>query len=803
MRFLKRYTFLSLFVLFVGALCLVATLYLNRLYETILEENITKNSENIETKFTVIKTYLLNTKKDLFFIAKLYKEIEDIDVLSKTLKLFNSENLIYSQIRYINYTGKEILRINNRSNQLIITPKEQLQHKENRYYFKESLKLNENEVYLSLFDLNMENKKIEIPYKPTLRFSTPILSHNKKIDGFVILNYSGEKLLNFLKQNKRFNTLLINKNSDYLLSTKMPTKEWNFMLKQNDGLKFDNPVLWEKIKSTKLKRFVFENDDTYYSVVKINPIEIMSPNRVEKSRREWFLISYFNKQKVLDEFVLNINSLLIPFIFILTILTLASYLLSHYLKRLEKANERIEIASNAFENSQEGILVLNKDGQIVNINKGFTSITGYTYDEVYLKNPRLLKDLTHTVSENFFEIMWSTIQEKDFWSGELYNKRKNGQNFIEHLTISTIKERGKIKYYVGVFSDITQRVKQKEKIEKTNKELVQTLTHLKVAQDQLIESEKLAALGQLIAGIAHEINSPLGAIKTSSSNVLDALNRTLVNKPTLEKILDSHEKELVKELQEEISSSTRYLSIKEQRELKKEIRKKLNDADIDDARYLADLLSSFMIEDLEKYFLLLKHENAKFILNTVHDEFITTSNLHNIQNSVQRASKTIFALKKFAHFDHEREGTYQKLEHEIENVLILLNHNLKHNIDIIKHYESLEPVFCYPDELSQVWMNLISNAVHAMDNKGTITLSITEDETYQIVSIHDTGCGIPDEIKEKIFQPFFTTKEAGVGSGLGLDIVSKVIEAHDGKIELQSNKKGTTFYVKIPKRSQE
>lgn len=799
MRLFKRYTFLSLVLFFIGAIFIVVALYLNSLYQTILEKNITKNNENISSKYKTIETYLLNTKKDLFFISKLYEEIESLNTLAKTLVLFNSENLIYIQIRYINNFGKEVLRINNKNSQLTLTPEHELQDKSNRYYFKESLKLNKQEVYLSSFDLNIENKRIEIPHKPTLRFSTPILSKKKEIDGYVILNYSGKKLLDFLKQNQEFDTLLINKNSDYLLSTQMPNKEWNFMLKDHNGLKLENPAVWKKIESSKSKKFVFKKDDLYYSVIKINPIEIISPNRVEKSRRQWFLISYFNKQKVFDEFLLSTNTLMLPLVFILIILTFASYLLSHYLKRLEKANERVEIASSAFENSQEGILVLNAKGQIVNINKGFTSITGYTYDEVYFKDPKLLKDSSHEVHDGFFEIMWDTIQKKDFWSGELYNRKKNGQKFIEHLTISTIKERDEIKYYVGVFSDITQMIKQKEKIEKTNKELVQTLNHLKTAQEQLVESEKLAALGQLIAGIAHEINSPLGAIKTSSSNVLDALNKTLDNKPKLEKILNDNEKELLKQLQEEIRTNSRYLSIKEQRLLKKEIRIKLDNFHIHEARYLSDILSSFGLENSEDYLLLLRHEKAKFIFNTVHDEFITTSNLYNIQNSVQRASKTIFALKKFAHFDHEREGRYQKLEDEIENVLILLSHNLKHNIDIVKNYQSLEPVFCYPDELSQVWMNLILNAVYAMDNKGMITLSIYEDALYQIVSIQDEGCGIPNEIKEKIFQPFFTTKKAGVGSGLGLDIVLKVVQAHKGRIDLESDKKGTTFYVRIPK----
>jgi signal transduction histidine kinase len=181
------------------------------------------------------------------------------------------------------------------------------------------------------------------------------------------------------------------------------------------------------------------------------------------------------------------------------------------------------------------------------------------------------------------------------------------------------------------------------------------------------------------------------------------------------------------------------------------------------------------------------------------EEYLTISNMHNIKRSVDRASKTIYALKKFAHFDHDREGNIEKIEESINNILILFSHNLKQGIEVVKDYSSLEAIFCYSDELSQVWMNLISNAIHAMNNSGKLEISTFEDEEYQIVTIKDNGCGIEKEIQEKIFEPFFTTKKSGEGSGLGLDIVRKIIDAHDGKIELQSDKNGTIFTVYLSK----
>jgi two-component system NtrC family sensor kinase len=107
-------------------------------------------------------------------------------------------------------------------------------------------------------------------------------------------------------------------------------------------------------------------------------------------------------------------------------------------------------------------------------------------------------------------------------------------------------------------------------------------------------------------------------------------------------------------------------------------------------------------------------------------------------------------------------------------------------------------VFCYPDELNQVWTNLIHNALQAMDYKGILTINATQQDTKVIITITDTGKGIPREIQDKIFEPFFTTKPTGEGSGLGLDIVQKIIEKHEGEIEVESMPGKTTFTVSLP-----
>ena len=800
MKFIKKYMFLSLLAFFLSGIVILAMIYLNNKYNNILEKNKITLNDFTKQKYGLIESYLNNTKKDLRFISKIYTEFEKKEKLENILLHFSNENDIYSQIRYLNTNGLELIRVNNK-NKAQLVDKKSLQNKKDRYYFKYSQTLKENQIYLSPFDLNVENKRIERPINPTLRFSIPVYKKEKRV-AYAILNYKGKELLNILKRNSlNISTILLNKESNYLLSTSNPEFEWNFMFKKHASFKVHRQKVWEKILNSNTNKGSFKKGDFYYSFIKIDPSFLLNKSIKKEDDIQWYLINYFNKSKVLDELFSESKQLFWVFLIVFFVLIFISYKLSYYLKRLEKANERINIASNAFENSQEGIFVLDKKGRFININKGFSLITGYSLEEVHLKHLKILKDDSFDIPKRFYKNILKKVYENGFYSGELNNKRKNKQSFISRFSISTIKEDEEIKYYVGVFSDITEIINQKKKIERTNEKLLSTLDNLKSTQEQLVEAEKLSALGQVVAGIAHEINSPLGAIKSSTSNVFNSLKKTLLNKPKLDTFLNEEEKFLLKHLYEDLNNTKKNLTIKEKRLLKKEIQKHLEEVGIEENNsFFADVFSSLACNSFDKYIPLLKHKEAYFIFETINDEFITTSNLQNIDSSVSKVAKTIFALKKFSHFDHEREGTYEKLETELENVLIILHHTLKQNIKVIRNYESLEAIFCHPDELGQIWMNLISNAIHAMNNKGTLTLSIYEEEQYQVVSIQDTGKGIKKEIQEKIFKPFFTTKEAGVGSGLGLGIVQKILKAHDGRIDFKSNEEGTTFFVKIPKK---
>lgn len=376
------------------------------------------------------------------------------------------------------------------------------------------------------------------------------------------------------------------------------------------------------------------------------------------------------------------------------------------------------------------------------------------------------------------------------------------------ITIQSYKKDAYTDYHLNIIKNIAVYVSialdnanaynqiglQKEKIEQTFFELQNT-------QAQLIQSEKMAALGLLIAGIAHEINTPLGAIRASASNILNTLLQTLGELPGFTKSLDRESEicffTLLKiSLLKEVS-----VSPKEERTYRKELIKKLDEQNFEDSETIADFFVDMGIyDDFTPFVHILRQENYLTILQMAYKLSSMYRSSVTINTATDKASKVVFALKNFAHFDTSGVRVKSNIINGIDTVLVLYQNLLKHGIELVKNYSEIPETMCFPDELNQVWTNIIHNAIHAMKNKGTLTIDVChEPVNHEIrVSFTDTGCGISADNQKKIFQPFFTTKAQGEGSGLGLDIARKIVEKHNGRISFESVPGKTTFFVFLP-----
>ncbi|MCD0489574.1 GHKL domain-containing protein [Pedobacter sp. MC2016-14] len=285
-----------------------------------------------------------------------------------------------------------------------------------------------------------------------------------------------------------------------------------------------------------------------------------------------------------------------------------------------------------------------------------------------------------------------------------------------------------------------------EALEQTNHTLNDTLYNLKEAQSQLVDSEKMASLGQLTAGIAHEINNPINFVTSN-----------------------------IKPLELDINDLNEVISMYE----------KLD--------YDGDLAKQ--ISSIESF-------KRKIDIHYVREEI--KSLLSGIGDGAKRTAEIIRSLKNFSRLD-ENDTKPVDLNEGLDSTLVLIKSTFPSYLSVVKNYQELPEVECMPGKINQVFMNLITNAVQAIKSKPQhnaeefITITTWKEDQYVKISIKDSGTGMPDEVKQKIFEPFFTTKDVGEGTGLGLSIVFRIIESHHGNIDVQTKiNEGTEFIITLP-----
>ncbi|BCK86424.1 adaptive-response sensory-kinase SasA [Sideroxyarcus emersonii] len=285
------------------------------------------------------------------------------------------------------------------------------------------------------------------------------------------------------------------------------------------------------------------------------------------------------------------------------------------------------------------------------------------------------------------------------------------------------------------------------RVEARTRELSDALKHLKESETQLIQSEKMSSLGQMVAGVAHEINTPLAYVKNSLGQVSEQL-------PAIGDTLDHCDKLL------------EFLRAGDDAEgLSREFQQT--------SMLLGTLKQQHVIEELSKL---------------VKDGLFGTG----------QVSEIVGNLKNFSRLDRSKVA-HTNLNESLNNTLLLAKHQLK-SVKVVKNFGAIPEITCAPSQINQVFLNLVTNAIQAMPGEhGTLTLTSRADGEGVAVDVEDDGSGIPAEVMSKIFDPFFTTKEVGKGTGLGLSISYKIIQQHGGRISVDSKPNvGTKFTVWLP-----
>jgi PAS domain S-box-containing protein len=333
-----------------------------------------------------------------------------------------------------------------------------------------------------------------------------------------------------------------------------------------------------------------------------------------------------------------------------------------------------------------------------------------------------------------------------------------------------------------------------------NKTLEKALLELKQTQNKLIVSEKMAALGQLISGVAHEMNTPVSAIQATARIMSEQLRQCLSSLPATLELLDPEQKAAFSEIAQYALQNEEKLTTKEQRLYRKELEQTLAQFNLSDPRTMAEeLVSARIYKNLAQYNSLFLHPQTETILSQLCLIGKLKSGTVNIEIAAAKALQVVKALRNYSHAHSLEDPIAYDLIENIETILTLMENLLKHNIELEKRYHEIPPIMGYPDQVGQIWTNLITNAVHAINGKGKIIIQVAPKTPSTVsVTITDNGPGIPPEIQDKIFEPFFTTKPQGQGTGLGLDICRKILEQSGGKISFTSVPGRTSFEVEIP-----
>ena len=326
------------------------------------------------------------------------------------------------------------------------------------------------------------------------------------------------------------------------------------------------------------------------------------------------------------------------------------------------------------------------------------------------------------------------------------------------------------------------------------------LRDLQNAQVQLVHSEKMASLGQLVANVAHELNTPAGAIHSAIAEInrdyVDMMNDTL----NLFGLLSPKESLIYINIIKKLLVTPKNLSTSQIRATTKTIIELLQDTGFQELRHHARLLAqigfdSALTQEAKPLFY---SSYANLIARSFHSFGMSRIHTRDIQIAISRIIQIVKALKIYSRIDNKTIG-FSDLAEDLDNTLIILHNKIKRAIVVEKEFEQIPKVKCYPGILNQVWTNLIHNSIQAMKGEGTIILRIMRiDDTYVAVEIEDNGPGIDAESLPKIFDPYFTTKEMGEGTGLGLSIVKGIIDDHQGKIEVKTEPGATRFRVILP-----
>lgn len=468
-----------------------------------------------------------------------------------------------------------------------------------------------------------------------------------------------------------------------------------------------------------------------------------------------------------------------------------------------------------FDSANVGIFQSTLAGGVVAVNPEFARMLGYESPKDFVANVHDAATLFADPKrrEEIVSLM-KTHPEVDAFENRYV--RKDGSTFIGRLKAKKIADPDEnTQIVLGFVEDATEQYEAREKLLQFSSELERqvakrteeltdanlrlssAMQEIQRAQDELIRSEKLAAVGKLGAGIAHEVNTPLGAILSANRTVMDFIDTGVSQTVLFLLRLGPEQRTLYFQVVELADSDEGASRNETNSQIRRKLESQLTTQGIDKDSEIVNLLLDLNIEDLPgKLPSLFRDPRCAEILSRALEQISAKRMSEIVGVAGERAANVVSALRQHLGPSDPSQVGIVEVEKDLELALTLLHSRIKNGISVERQYGGVVAQGSSHD-LTQVWINLMNNSIQAMEYAGRLIVATESEQGSCIVRIIDSGPGIDDSIRDRIFEPFFSTKKTGEGMGLGLDICRKIVERNGGKIEFESRPGRTCFTVKL------
>jgi PAS domain S-box-containing protein len=371
----------------------------------------------------------------------------------------------YDQLRLINADGYEVIRVDNEGDEgFVLFDEADLQDKSDRYYFEKTVQIAYDEVFISPLDLNIENGVVEIPYKPVVRFSTPIYNNENEFMGILIINYNAEYFVNILEEHhghsgiENFWFYVINRNGQFILHQD-ENNNFSFMFEESETVNFSqiSETAWESIIKNNSGELLDSNNlITYY--------DLLTTTRTSNQSYEdrWITVHVMDISTLFSFKAFIKEMTLLRNIIIILLILLFSFLYSYISEKSRKKDDKLEITEMIAGSTNDGVMITDINTDITYVNRAFEEITGYTATEVMGRQPRDYK--SGKQDDAFYQRMWQSINTEGYWQGMIWDKKKNGVLYLQKMKIIAVNDKyNRVHHYINIFSDASM---QKNRVEK-------------------------------------------------------------------------------------------------------------------------------------------------------------------------------------------------------------------------------------------------------------------------------------------------------------------------------------------------